>query len=199
MKKLSQFKKSFINNFDHYKIVSIFISLFCIIVLITLEQTTKFLVRENLEEGQTLNIINNILDFNLLYNKGAGYSLFSNNYSLLVFFTIIGLLFVFSLLYFISFKNKKVFTIASILIISGAFSNAIDRFFLKEGVTDFIVFPFLNEYSFGNFSANVADVYISIGFVLMLIDILILSFLRNKKKKQIDKKEEKLDETTNNS
>lgn len=183
-KKFYSLKEKFISNFDRNKIISIIISLILITILIVLEQVSKLIARQYLIDGETKNIIPKILDFNIVYNKGAGYSIFSNNYSLLIFFTIIGLLFVSSLLYFVSFKNKKTFTIASILIISGAFSNSIDRFFMKKGVTDFIEFPFLKAFKFGNFTANLADIYISIGFVLMVVSFIISAIINIKKNKK---------------
>lgn len=182
MKKL----KSSFKNLDYFSLI---ISSLITIVLIVIEQVTKLLARTYIEENKPIIIIKNVLDFNLIYNKGAGYGSFSTNYPLLIFFTILGLVVVIYLFLFVSLKKKRLYTTGVIFLLSGALSNAIDRIFFEKGVTDFIEFPFLQFTKLGEFTANVADIFVTIGFILFILHILIIEIkLLKEKKKNKEKK-----------
>ena len=86
----------------------------------------------------------------------------------------------------ISFKRKKIYSIAVVLLIAGTLGNAIDRLFLGY-VIDFIHIPFLsyilNVVRLSNFWFNIADLCLTLGIILLAIDII---FLESKRKSDRD-------------
>jgi signal peptidase II len=80
-------------------------------------------------------------------------------------------------------KKKRVFSIGIILLIAGGFGNIIDRMVLGY-VIDFMNFPFLGKIigTWGDFSNNMADMYLTAGLILVAIHYLF--FDKSEKKKE---------------
>ena len=99
-------------------------------------------------------------------NTGGAWGLFSNFLPALIIFTLLFL----GIVVFIEAKWKNTSTLYSLalsFIVGGALGNLIDRLVLG-GVRDFIYFPFMP--SFPTF--NLADSFLCIGMVLLVIYIL---------------------------
>ena len=75
-------------------------------------------------------------------------------------------------------KDKKIYSVAVILLISGAVGNFIDRLLFKE-VVDFLDF-YIFGYDFPIF--NVADMCLVIGLAMFAYDILIEDVIRARNK-----------------
>lgn len=143
------------------------IGLVCAVVVIVLDQLTKFLVYGTISRS----VIGNLLWFESTLNTGVAFSMFEGN-SLLFF--IIAMLASVVLVYLICSKkwlSGNVEKIAIGLILGGTISNAIDRLIFK-GVRDFIYLKFINFAIF-----NLADFAITIGAILFCVSII---FLRKK-------------------
>jgi len=126
--------------------------------------------------------INVIGDFFVLLstqNYGAGLGILNGQTVLLIVLSIVFLIgfIVFDIFYK---NNNTLYFIAINLILSGAIGNLIDRIFLGY-VRDFIYInlPFMPYYF------NLADVFLTIGVILLLIEIL---FKREQKKEKITTK-----------
>ena len=119
-----------------------------------LDQITKLLARTNLG-AENFEIIPNVLEFNLAFNKGIAFSIPITRWiSSALSLVIIGYLF--WLLKNPLEKNKHGYY----FVLAGAFGNLFDRIWFGE-VTDFISvlqFPIF----------NVADSFVSIGVILLL-------------------------------
>ena len=146
----------------------IFISIFFLIdrysknVILTILQNEKYL------------FINDFLNFNLVFNTGIGFGLFSLEsgffYHLISF-----LIFLITLvLLFLMIKSNSIEKFFFSLIIGGATGNLYDRIFFKA-VPDFIDFHYNN---FHWFTFNAADIFISLGIIFMLINEIVF---KNKK------------------
>ena len=112
--------------------LSVIISLICVIVLIGLDQLTKYIASHNetLLSGEKIIFIKYLLSFELAFNKGAAWSILSGKKFLLVSISVIASLACLSFLVLTSdFKKKKLYSISLILITSGAMGNLIDRAF----------------------------------------------------------------------
>ena len=95
----------------------------------------------------------------------------------LIFSAVSVLLTVFLFFYLWSVKNHSiVIRLGLALIIAGAIGNSIDRLFLGE-VIDFLDFM-IGDFSWYIF--NLADSYVTVGMVLILIDSIILEKKREK-------------------
>ena len=132
--------------------------------IVLIDQISKFTVLNTLGFKRSKAIIPNLLDFNLVKNKGAAFSLFSNSTTLL---TIISA-FVSSLLIVIILKSKKIsyWNSSGIsYLLGGTLGNGIDRL-LKGYVLDFLEIVPINFPIF-----NVADISINIAIICFIVDI----------------------------
>ena len=129
-----------------------------------LDQGTKFLVLSSLGFERSKNIIPNLLNFNLVKNKGAAFSLFNNSTQFLTVTSIITSL----LLIFIILKSppKSYWNFIGLAyLLGGTLGNGIDR--LSKGyVLDFLELVPINFPIF-----NIADVSINIAIICFIIDI----------------------------
>ena len=138
-----------------------------IIGLVLLDQISKFIVVNNFSLGESLILIKNFLKFTYIRNTGISFGILSNQVFLIVVFTLMIIVFVIKEL--INNRNQKLIVVSSILILSGAFGNLIDRVF-RGYVIDFISFTlFKREMAI----FNIADIFITFG-VLLYIYIIVM-------------------------
>ena len=134
--------------------------------IVLIDQISKFTVLNTLGFERSKAIIPNLLDFNLVKNKGAAFSLFSNSTTIL---TIISV-FASSFLIAIILKSKKISywnSIGLIYLLGGTLGNGIDRL-LKGYVLDFLEILPINFPIF-----NIADISINIAIICFIIDLII--------------------------
>ena len=142
--------------------------LFIAISVVMLDQVSKIVARTMLELHQPYAIFPS-LNFTLAYNKGAAFSLFADAGGWqTVFFTAIALLAIVIIVRMLKSLNKDQLQqgLGLSLILGGAVGNLIDRVAFSK-VTDFID-VYYNSWHFATF--NVADMAISIGAVLVILD-----------------------------
>ena len=115
------------------------------------------------------------LNISLIWNEGIAFGLFSfnnqntyNTLTILIILVILGII-------FMIIKSKSYERYALIMILGGALGNVFDRIIYK-GVPDFIDF---HVGDFHWFVFNVADIFISIGVIYMIL----LEIVGYKKKK----------------
>ena len=151
---------------------------FLVFFIFLLDRVTKILVifkAEELNESQIFS--SNFLNFHLIWNEGIAFGLFSFNDSVIYqIITLIIILVIFVLIIYMLKSENFNEKFAFILIIGGAFGNLFDRLYYKA-VPDFIDFHVGN---FHWFIFNVADIFITIGVILMIL-IEIIDTNRNKK------------------
>ena len=110
--------------------------------------------------------MNEYINFDLIWNIGIGFGLLSTNSTLLYNFitTLIGIVIIF-LVYIFAISNKVDKFIYSI-IVGGALGNFYDRIVYKA-VPDFVDLHYEN---FHWFTFNLADIFITIGIVMLLLN-----------------------------
>ena len=134
------------------------------IIAIILDQLTKYWVVQKLSLGETHELLPGILNFTYTQNKGAAWSFLSNS-AFAYWLRWLSLAASLVLMAWASFGSKLNYweQIGWGLILGGAMGNGIDRF--RSGkVVDFIYFILINFPIF-----NLADVFINIGIVCLLI------------------------------
>ena len=138
------------------------------VLVIILDQISKFAVLKNFQYGERLNIIPNFFDLTLVFNPGAAFSFLSNqNGWQKYFFLILAVVVSFYLIYAVFKKNFGLLSsIGSMMIVGGAIGNVIDRL-IHGQVVDFLLFYLGNHY-YPAF--NIADSFICIGAGLILIE-----------------------------
>jgi len=146
------------------------------LLIIITDQASKYLAEQLLVLHQPVAIIP-FLNFTLAYNTGAAFSFLNQAGGWQnTFFIVIALLMSLVLLVMLYRTPRKElqFSLALWLVLGGAIGNVIDRLRLQK-VVDFIDF-YIGEWHFATF--NIADIAISIGAFLLIMDSLNIRILR---------------------
>ena len=148
--------------------ISSFIQLFIAVALLTgFDQLTKFLAVENLKDKADIPLIPNVLYFQYLENRGAAFGIFQDQKIFLILLTSLILIGVCYVLWKIPADKKYIYLkLLCFLITAGGIGNLIDRIRL-DYVIDFIYFAPIDFPIF-----NVADIYVSVGMILLFIVVL---------------------------
>ena len=149
------FKKILKENFS-------FITL--LLTIFFLDRYTKITAINILESKKNI-YINDYLNLDLVFNTGIGFGLLSFNenfyYNLITIFILIVII----IIGFFTFKSKKKEKLFFTFILGGAIGNVYDRITYKA-VPDFID---LHIGNFHWFSFNIADIFISLGIIFMIL------------------------------
>lgn len=130
-----------------------------------LDQTSKYLILNyfNHSLDQTL-YVNSFLSLNLVWNDGIAFGflqftdqLFYNSITFLIFVILFFLV-------WLSFKSKGLEKISYLMILGGGFGNIFDRIY-HGSVVDFID---VNYKNFHWFIFNVADIFITLGIIILI-------------------------------
>lgn len=138
-----------------------------LIVLVIIDQYTKYLAVVNLKSQAAYNIINGVLELNYLENRGAAFGMLQNQKIFFIFVAVIFLAVIIFVL--IKAPNDSKYNRLHILLVTisaGAVGNMIDRL-RNNYVVDFIYFSIINFPIF-----NFADICVTIGTAILVIDIL---------------------------
>lgn len=137
------------------------------ILVILVDFFSKYMVSKLMTVNETINLIDNFFRITYVKNTGAAFSIFSNNTILVIIISVV----IIGFLLFYIYKNKgnnKLENVSYAFILGGAISNLIDR--LVYGyVIDFLDFEIL---SYDAPIFNLADTFIVIGVILLLINTL---------------------------
>ncbi|MEC1638339.1 signal peptidase II [Schinkia azotoformans] len=154
---------------------------FIAIIVILIDQWSKWLVVKKMELGESITIIDQFFYLTSHRNRGAAWGILQGQ---MWFFYIITIIVIIAVIYYIRKLAKKdpLMGWSLGLILGGAIGNFIDRLIRKE-VVDFFDF-YLNFYFFKyNYPIfNVADAALVAGVILILIHTL----LEAKKEKKVN-------------
>lgn len=144
-------------------------------ILIGLDQLSKYLTVQEIALGEVVPVIPNVLSLTYIRNSGAAWSILEDQ---MIFFYVITVVVVGALIYFLHTEGKKspIASTGIAFIMGGAIGNFIDRLHLKY-VIDMIRLEFINFPIF-----NVADMALTIG-VIILIGYIVYDELVKKKVK----------------
>ena len=141
-----------------------FIFFLFIIIIFFVDRISKLKILSNFNES--VFYVNDFVNFDLIWNIGIGFGLLSTDSTLLynIVSILIGLVIITLFYIFISSNVFEKFIYS--MIIGGALGNFYDRLVFKA-VPDFIDLHYNN---FHWFVFNVADIFISIGIIALLIN-----------------------------
>ena len=155
-------------NTNTKRITNYITALISVVVLVCIDQFTKYLVVGHLKDRPAYVLIRNIFQLEYLENRGAAFGILQNQR---VFFYISVLLITAAVIWFYSkvpMERKYLpLRICAVLIVGGAFGNGIDRIRLNY-VVDFFYFKLIDFPIF-----NVADIYVTVAAFLLVILILV--------------------------
>ena len=115
------------------------------------------------------------LNIYLIWNEGIAFGLFSSNENNIYNILTLLIIFVIMIIFYMITQSRGLQKYSLLMILGGALGNVFDRILYKS-VPDFIDFH-INEFHW--FIFNVADIFITIGVICMILTELIAS---NKKK-----------------
>lgn len=149
------------------RVFSLLFYIIGIAVLTELDQITKVLAESKLMGKPDFKVIGDAFVFSYLRNEGAAWGMLSGKINLFLIFTVIVVLLVTYVIINLPVTKKYVpLLITCTLLVSGAAGNFIDR--VRFGyVRDYIYFKLINFPVF-----NVADCYVTVSVVLLIILIL---------------------------
>ncbi len=151
------------------------------LIVILIDQFTKWLVAAKMEIGQSIPIIEDFFYLTSHRNSGAAWGILEGR---MFFFYVITIIVIIVIVYYMQrfAKNNALLAVSLSLILGGAIGNFIDRL-IRQEVVDFLSFIFGN-YHFPIF--NVADSALTIGVILVIIATILEE--RNEKRKEKAKK-----------
>ncbi|MGN1346232.1 MAG: signal peptidase II [Eubacteriales bacterium] len=157
------------------------ITVVIIALCVLLDQVTKYFAVERLAAIDTYPVLENILHFTYVENRGAAFGMLADHRWVFMLLSAVGLA---ALLVWLLWEKPKSwwFRAATALIIGGGIGNMIDRVRLGY-VVDFIDCRFIDFYVF-----NVADSFVCVGCGMFVIGVL-WQELREQRKKKGQKKE----------
>ena len=155
-------------------IVRNLVNFFFVVSIFLIDRFSKLvMINSSTTDGSSNVSINDFLSFNLVWNDGIAFGLFSFDQKIYYnFLTVIIILITLIILWMI-LKTKGLEKIAFMMILGGSMGNIFDRLYYSS-VPDFI------DIHYGNFHwfiFNVADIFISIGVLLLII---LEIFIKNK-------------------
>ena len=146
-----------------------------IIVIFLFDRVSKILIIGSPKTYEQYGMnVTSFLNFNLIWNEGIAFGLFSFDEKIYYNFLTIFICLIIAIIIWLMFRSKGFEKLSYIMIIGGSFGNVFDRIFYSA-VPDFIDIHFNN---FHWFIFNVADIFITMG-VLLLIYIELIK--KNKK------------------
>lgn len=158
-----------------------------IAVIIVLDRIIKIYATNRLKDHPGISLIKKVLELTYLENNGAAFGLLKGQRSFFIFVS--ALIFIAVIFLFYKMPNKKKFRMAHIalsMLTGGIAGNLIDRIFYNY-VIDYIYFSSIHFPIF-----NIADFFVSIGTVIIIVLLLFvyseddLNFLRITEKKLRD-------------
>ncbi len=167
-----------------HKIKLLIMDMILLILLIAADQFTKYIAVLKLKNQPAFSIIDGVLEFNYLENRGAAFGMLQNQK---VFFVFVAVVFL-GVIVYVLFRtpDETKYTrlhILLVMIAGGAIGNMIDRLRL-DYVVDFIYIVLINFPIF-----NIADMYVTFATAILVIQVLFVykendfNFLSFKQKK----------------
>lgn len=134
------------------------------VLLVAVDQITKLYAINVIKPQGTVTLIDNLYYMTYLENRGAAFGMLQNRRIVFIVVTLV----IFAVFGYVLCKYKiegKLFFTAIVLIFGGGVGNLIDRVF-RGYVVDFLQFSFFSPV------CNLADYFITVGAVLLIISVL---------------------------
>lgn len=142
-----------------------FLGFFIICFVFFLDRSSKALVMSYYDKtGDIYLRINSFLNLNLIWNEGIAFGIFSFEEKYYYNFLTIFIFLIIIIIFWLMLKSPYPHKLGYALIIGGSFGNITDRLFYSS-VIDFID---LNYKGFHWFVFNVADIFITLGVLILI-------------------------------
>ncbi len=140
-------------------------SLIIVTIVFFLDRISKYFILKQSQPLGELNVsVTSFLNFNLIWNNGIAFGLFSFGQDLYYNLLTLIIIIITSIIIWLAYRANGLEKICYLMIIGGSLGNIFDRVYYSS-VLDFIDISINN---FHWFIFNVADIFISIGVVLLI-------------------------------
>ena len=157
-------------------IKKIIFSFVIVLFIFFLDRITKILILNIAEEVGKVNIyVNSFLNFYLVWNNGIGFGLLSFDDDYVYNFITVIIILINLIIVYLIFLEKGQKSLFLLIILGGSLGNLFDRLYYNA-VPDFID---LNYNGFHWFIFNVADIFITLGIIFLIL----LEIINYKKEK----------------
>tara|TARA_Y100001970_G_scaffold291372_1_gene428272 strand:+ start:2052 stop:2543 length:492 start_codon:yes stop_codon:yes gene_type:complete len=145
------------------------LNFFLIFFIFFLDRFSKFKIVNYFTENNSVIYVNDYINLDLIWNKGIGFGLFNLDGGLLYHLVSLLIFIIMVVIIYLIFISKKIDKFFYSIVFGGALGNFYDRvtFF---AVPDFID---LHYYDFHWFTFNIADIFISLGIVFLILNEII--------------------------
>ena len=160
---MNYFKSISNNFFTFFKKKYNLLGILIIILAFFFDRYSKIKIVDYLINNNRI-YINDFINLDLVWNTGIGFGLFSSNSNLIYhsITTIISIIIIF--LFYLFIKSNFIDKLLFSLILGGALGNLYDRL-IYLAVPDFIDLHYQN---FHWFTFNIADIFITIGIIMLI-------------------------------
>ena len=145
---------------------------FLIAIIVILDQGSKIAVRALMTEGQSISIIGEFFTLTYYNNSGVAFSFLSGHRIIVTIVQILAMVLV-AVVIFKTKGQRKLYDFSLGLILAGGIGNVIDRLLFGK-VTDMISFSIFPPIF------NIADIAVTVGCGLLIIDLLLEAFVEKK-------------------
>jgi signal peptidase II len=157
-----------------------YISIIFVTLIFALDRISKIYIISLSDKALASELFSSkFLNINLIWNQGIAFGLFSFDQHYLYNFLTLIILIVILIVFIMTIKSKGLKKFSLLMIFGGAIGNLYDRIFFRA-VPDFIDFH-IGEFHW--FVFNLADIFISIGVIFMILIELIDNNKTNNDKK----------------
>ena len=150
------------------------IVLVCLVTIVAADQFTKTYIQDNFRMFERRTIIPNYFDLTYICNTGAAFGFLSDkpaSFKIPIFLIVSGFAILFILIFLLKIRpDQRLLALALAMVLGGAIGNLIDRVRLGK-VVDF-VYLHVGRHYWPAF--NVADVAITCGVGLLILEMIIL-------------------------
>ena len=147
-----------------------------IVLILFFDQLSKIFIINYFQTNNSIIYLTSFLNFELIWNEGIAFGLLSFENSKVYNFISIIILLVVLIILFVIYKTKNFTVYFYSMIVGGALGNLLDRV-RYSSVPDFIDFH-IGEFHW--FIFNIADIFISIGVIcLIMVEIFGQKDLKN--------------------
>lgn len=150
--------------FKERKICLAIVAVVSVILLITVDQLSKLYAINVVKPQGMMTVIDNFYYFVYVENRGAAFGMLQNKRYMFIIITVL----IFAVFAFMLIRYRiegKLFLVSIVLIFGGGIGNLIDRIF-RGYVVDFLQFSFFAPV------CNLADYFITVGAVLLVVSVL---------------------------
>ena len=133
------------------------------LLIVTFDYIIKLKVKNNMNVGESINVVGNFFKITYIQNKGAAFGMLQEQQNL---FLIVGFITIVFLVNLFLKTEDKITKIAISMVIGGAIGNIVDRI-LYGYVVDMFDFNGVWSYIF-----NFADICVVLGVALLTLEII---------------------------